>query len=50
VRQTFLRIVEFLNKTYHFVNPIALEHKRIDSYDRTTGKNFSRTWIDITFN
>lgn len=49
VRQTFIRIVDFLNKKYQFIHPIKLEHKRIDSYSRETGKNFTRTWIEISF-
>jgi hypothetical protein len=49
VRQTFIHIVDFLNKKYQFKTPIRLEHKRIDSYDRTIGHKFTKHWIEISY-
>lgn len=51
VRQTMIQIVENLNEQYQFKQPITLDHKRIDSYDRNKDgkKKYTRHWIEIKF-
>jgi hypothetical protein len=47
VRQTLLQIVNRLNKKYQFQNPIRMEHKRIDTYEKGIG-NITKHWINFS--
>jgi hypothetical protein len=47
VRQTLKQVVTCLNETYQFVQPIKLEQKRHDSYQKGKGIVTQR-WIELT--
>jgi len=46
VRQTLKHIIEHLNKKHHFTQPIKLEQKRHDSYQKGKGI-VTQYWVEI---
>jgi hypothetical protein len=47
VRQTLFAIVNYLNRTYQFTQPIRFEHQRHDPRDKETGKTKSVCWTEL---
>ena len=47
VRQTMIQIVSHINKKYEFSQPLKLERKRKDCYQKGKG-NVSEYWIDLS--
>jgi len=50
VRQTLLAIVNYLNKTYQFTQPIRFEYRKHDFYDKNrieTKKKYTASWTEL---